>query len=111
MPKGASAERVAHITGLVAECIVTDMNYDDTVRLTMQTAQEKGWEVVQDTAWPGYEKIPSWIMQGYATLAVEAVEQIAENDWPTPTHVFLQAGVGAMAAGGAGLSGELLWRR
>ncbi|EHD23840.1 MULTISPECIES: diaminopropionate ammonia-lyase [Brenneria] len=99
MPRGASAERVAHITSLGAECIVTDMNYDDTVRLTMQTAREKGWEVVQDTAWPGYEKIPSWIMQGYATLAVEAVEQIAENHWPAPTHVFLQAGVGAMAAG------------
>ncbi|WP_304169503.1 diaminopropionate ammonia-lyase [Lonsdalea britannica] len=99
MPKGASAERVAHITGLGAECIVTDMNYDDTVRLTMQTAQEKGWEVVQDTAWPGYEKIPAWIMQGYGTLAVEAVEQIAGRQWPAPTHVFLQAGVGAMAAG------------
>lgn len=99
MPKGASVERVAHITGLGAECIVTDMNYDDTVRLTMQTAQQNGWEVVQDTAWEGYEKIPAWIMQGYATLAVEAVEQIRENEWPTPTHVFLQAGVGAMAAG------------
>lgn len=99
MPKGASAERVAHITGLGAECIVTDMNYDDTVRLTMQTAQEKGWEVVQDTAWPGYEKVPAWIMQGYGTLAVEAVEQIAGQQWPAPTHVFLQAGVGAMAAG------------
>ena len=99
MPKGASAERVAHITSLGAECIVTDMNYDDTVRLTMQMAQQHGWEVVQDTAWEGYEKIPAWIMQGYATLAVEAVEQVSANAWPTPTHVFLQAGVGAMAAG------------
>ncbi|KAA9002809.1 diaminopropionate ammonia-lyase [Affinibrenneria salicis] len=99
MPKGSSAERVAHITGLGAECIVTGMNYDDTVRLTTRTAQENGWLMVQDTAWPGYEKIPAWIMQGYATLAVESVEQIAHNDWPTPTHVFLQAGVGAMAAG------------
>lgn len=99
MPQGASAERVAHITSLGAECIVTDMNYDDTVRLTMQTAQEKGWEVVQDTAWEGYEKIPAWIMQGYATLAVEAVEQISASGDPAPTHVFLQAGVGAMAAG------------
>ncbi|OSM95693.1 MULTISPECIES: diaminopropionate ammonia-lyase [Lonsdalea] len=99
MPKGASAERVAHITRLGAECIVTDMNYDDTVRLTLHTAQENGWEVVQDTAWSGYEKIPAWIMQGYGTLAVETVEQIAEREWPAPTHVFLQAGVGAMAAG------------
>lgn len=99
MPKGASAERVAHITRLGAECIVTEMNYDDTVRLTLQSARQNGWQVVQDTAWQGYEKIPAWIMQGYATLAVEAAEQIRDNDWPAPSHVFLQAGVGAMAAG------------
>lgn len=95
MPKGSSQERVEHITRLGAECIVTDMNYDDTVRLTMRTAAEHNWQVVQDTAWEGYTEIPTWIMQGYATLAAEAVEQVSE----APTHVFLQAGVGAMAAG------------
>ncbi|MEL4013666.1 diaminopropionate ammonia-lyase [Dryocola clanedunensis] len=95
MPKGSSQERVDHITRLGAECIVTDMNYDDTVRLTERTATEHGWEVVQDTAWEGYTEIPTWIMQGYATLAVEAAEQMPV----APTHVFLQAGVGAMAAG------------
>ncbi len=57
-----------------------------------------GWEVVQDTAWEGYTKIPTWIMQGYATLADEAVEQMREMG-VTPTHVLLQAGVGAMAGG------------
>lgn len=99
MPKGSSAARVGHITDLGAECIVTDMNYDDTVRLTMRTAQEKGWKVVQDTAWEGYTQVPTWIMQGYATLADEAVEQMKAMEIPHPTHVFLQAGVGAMAAG------------
>lgn len=99
MPKGSAQERVDHILNLGAECIVTDMNYDDTVRLTMKTAQERGWEVVQDTAWEGYTKIPTWIMQGYATLADEAVEQMQQMGIERPTHVFLQAGVGAMAAG------------
>ncbi|AOV95760.1 diaminopropionate ammonia-lyase [Edwardsiella hoshinae] len=99
MPKGSARERVEHIRNLGAECIVTDMNYDDTVRLTMKTAQERGWEVVQDTAWEGYTKIPTWIMQGYATLADEAVEQMAQMGIERPTHVFLQAGVGAMAGG------------
>ena len=70
MPKGSAQERVDAILNLGAECIVTDMNYDDTVRLTMQHAQQHGWEVVQDTAWEGYTKIPTWIMQGYATLAL-----------------------------------------
>lgn len=98
MPKGSAQERVDAILNLGAECIVTDMNYDDTVRLTMQHAQQHGWEVVQDTAWEGYTKIPTWIMQGYATLADEAVEQMREMG-VTPTHVLLQAGVGAMAGG------------
>ncbi|KLF77086.1 diaminopropionate ammonia-lyase [Klebsiella aerogenes] len=99
MPKGSAQERVDAILRLGAECIVTDMNYDDTVRFTMQTAQKNGWEVVQDTAWEGYTKIPTWIMQGYATLADEAVEQMAAMGIARPTHVFLQAGVGAMAGG------------
>lgn len=99
MPKGSAQERVDAILKLGAECIVTEMNYDDTVRFTMKTAQQNGWEVVQDTAWEGYTKIPTWIMQGYATLADEAVEQIASMGIDHPTHVFLQAGVGAMAGG------------
>lgn len=99
MPRGSSPARIKHITDLGAECIVTDMNYDDTVRLTMRTASEKGWKVVQDTAWEGYTEVPTWIMQGYATLADEAVEQMQAMGTACPTHVFLQAGVGAMAAG------------
>ncbi|MEF3090792.1 diaminopropionate ammonia-lyase [Enterobacter sp. 10-1] len=99
MPKGSAQERVDAIRRLGAECIVTEMNYDDTVRFTLQTAQQNGWEVVQDTAWEGYTRIPTWIMQGYATLADEAVEQISSMGIARPTHVFLQAGVGAMAGG------------
>lgn len=99
MPKGSAQERVDAILRLGAECIVTEMNYDDTVRFTMQTAQKNGWEVVQDTAWDGYTKIPTWIMQGYATLADEAVEQMSAMGIARPTHVFLQGGVGALAGG------------
>lgn len=49
--------------------------------------------VVQDTAWEGYEEIPSWIMEGYGTMSSEADEQFGER----PTHVFVQAGVGSLA--------------
>lgn len=49
--------------------------------------------MVQDTSWEGYEKIPQWIMQGYTTMGWELVHQLKER----PTHIFLQAGVGAMA--------------
>ncbi|HHT7542469.1 TPA: diaminopropionate ammonia-lyase [Raoultella planticola] len=111
MPKGSAQERVDAILRLGARCIVTEMNYDDTVRFTMQTARQNGWEVVQDTAWEGYTKIPTWIMQGYATLADEAVEQMAAMGIARPTHVFLQAGVGAMAGGVLGYLVEVFGAR
>lgn len=43
-------------------------------------------------AWPGYEQMPLWVMQGYGTMAAEAAEQMGRR----PTHIFLQAGVGSM---------------
>ena len=52
--------------------------------------------MVQDTAWEGYEEIPTWIMQGYGTLATEADKQL-EEDGSRPTHIFIQAGVGSLA--------------
>ncbi len=98
MPKGASQASVDRIRNLGAKCIVTDVNYDDTVRLANQTAQQNNWQLVQDTAWPGYEKIPTWISQGYMTMAAEAHQQL-DALHITPSHIFLQAGVGAMAGG------------
>ena len=53
--------------------------------------------LMQDTAWPGYEQVPRWIMQGYTTIASEAREQLSALDADTPTHLFLQAGAGSFA--------------
>lgn len=97
MPSGSSQARVEAIRNLGARCVVTDLNYDDTVAELSALAKRSGWTVVQDTAWPGYEEIPAWIMQGYGTLIGEIVAQLAGR--PQPTHVFLQAGVGSFAAG------------
>ena len=94
MPKGSASERLENIRALGAESWITDVNYDDTVRMAKRLADENGWILVQDTAWEGYEEIPTWIMQGYTTMGSEIVEQLEET---RPTHIFLQAGVGAMA--------------
>jgi len=67
------------------------------VRYAAQYAAEIGGVVVQDTAWPGYEEIPLWIMKGYATIIAETLEQIGFLGEEPPTHVFLQAGVGSFA--------------
>ncbi len=89
--------RVNNIKKEGAEVFVTDFNYDDSVKLATKYAKENGGVIVQDTAWPGYEDIPLWIMQGYGTLIDEAIEQIEALGEVAPTHVFLQAGVGSFA--------------
>lgn len=108
MPKGSSLVSAERIRKLGAKCIITDINYDDTVRLANKTAEENGWILVQDTAWNGYEKIPTWIAQGYMTMADEAIEQAAAMCEEMPTHVILQAGVGSMAGGVLGYLADKL---
>lgn len=99
MPKGSARERLENIRALGAKAEITPWNYDDTVRYASRQAEEQGWVLVQDTSWEGYEEIPGWIMEGYTTLALEAAEQLGDV---RPTHLFLQAGVGAMAGAVAG---------
>ncbi|NRR05292.1 diaminopropionate ammonia-lyase [Brevibacillus sp. RS1.1] len=99
LPKGSAQQRVDAIREAGAQTHVINGNYDEAVRLSEQMAKERGWQVIQDTAWEGYTTIPTWIMQGYTTMAVEAMEQLsATTDAKQPTHLFLQAGVGSMAA-------------
>jgi diaminopropionate ammonia-lyase len=69
-------------------------NYDDAVRHAAATAQASGWTVVSDTSYPGYRDIPLDVMHGYGVMAAEIADQVGEP----PTHVFAQAGVGALAA-------------
>lgn len=95
MPKGTAIERLENIKKLGADASITDFPYDDTVQMAARLALEKGGILVQDTAWAGYEEIPTRIMQGYLSLGMEIVNQL---NGLRPTHVFLQAGVGSMAA-------------
>lgn len=94
MPAGTTEIRYQAIKAEGAEVTIESVNYDECVRMAAALADEIPHSVViQDTAWEGYEDIPTWIMQGYGTMAQEAAEQCGE----APTHIFLQAGVGSMA--------------
>ncbi len=104
MPKGSSRERLENIRRLGADASITELNYDEAVRLAMEDSERFGWVLVQDTAWEGYEEIPGWIMEGYTTMAAEAAEQLRGL---MPTHIFLQAGVGAMAGAVCGYFASL----
>ena len=98
MPKGSTQTRFDNIAKEGASVTIEELNYDDCVRLAAKEAAETPHGViVQDTAWAGYEEIPSWIMQGYGTLVLEADQQLKEMGVERPTHVFVQAGVGSLA--------------
>ena len=98
MPKGTTKTRFDNIAKEDAEVTIEEVNYDDCVRMAAaEAAKTEHGIIVQDTAWAGYEEIPSWIMQGYGTLVLEADKQLKENGVDRPTHVFVQAGVGSLA--------------
>ena len=136
MPKGTVEVRAQAIRDAGSATVeITDMTYDDCVKFTAQLAEQNHWQLIQDTAWDGYEDIPAQIMLGYSTLAYEAIEQMnhlatfeqknverrdaaitsdcrnSQSRQPgqasrLPTHIFLQAGVGSMAAAVAAVFAE-----
>ncbi|MFZ5778815.1 MAG: diaminopropionate ammonia-lyase [Pseudomonadota bacterium] len=94
LPRFTSAEKEAAIRARGAEVIRIDGDYDTAVAECKRVAAEKGWTIISDTSWDGYEDVPRSVMRGYCVLVQEVVAQ-----WPAaPTHVFVQAGVGGLAA-------------
>jgi diaminopropionate ammonia-lyase len=96
--KETSKRRVDAIKSYGATVTVIDGNYDDAVRQVAIDAKKHGWEIISDTSWEGYRQVPTWIMQGYTTMMAEIQEQLSCQGIARPTHVFVQAGVGALAA-------------
>ena len=108
MPKGSSKSRFDNIAKEGAKVTIEEVNYDDCVRMAAaEAAQTEHGVIVQDTAWDGYEEIPSWIMQGYGTMANEAADQLRQCSVNRPTHVFVQAGVGSLAGAVVGFFANL----
>jgi diaminopropionate ammonia-lyase len=93
-----TSRRIDAIKSNGATVVVVDGNYDDAVRQVAIDAEKNGWTIISDTSWDNYTEIPTWIMQGYLTLLSETQEQFSGQGIVKPTHVFVQAGVGALAA-------------
>lgn len=91
---GVSQGRIDAIAAFGAEIRVVAGTYDDAVRAAAEVAAREGWIVVSDTSWPGYTETPRLIMQGYQVMAAEALAEAPA----LPTHVFIQGGVGGVAA-------------
>lgn len=96
-----SVEREEAIAVFGAEIVRIKGSYDESVEEAARLSATNGWQVVSDTSYEGYEDIPRDVMQGYGTIVAEIVEQTGArpNEAGAFTHVFLQGGVGGMAAG------------
>ena len=90
-----SEGRAQAMRDLGATVIRVEGDYDDSLLATKTDAEKNGWFVVSDTSWPGYSEPPRDVMAGYGVMTHEACVAMEE----APTHVFLQAGVGGLAAG------------
>ena len=96
LPASVSAERQAVIAGFGAKVVAVDGTFDDAVARAAEDAAARGWLLIADTAPEDESEVPRDVMQGYTVMAEEIVERLAGE--PAPTHAFVQAGVGGLAA-------------
>ena len=90
--KARHQERLENIRKENSDASITDLRYDDTVRLAKQRAEQPDCVLVQDTSWDGYTEVPSWILQGYTTMANEIRVSLQERDCShRPTSFCRQA--------------------
>lgn len=77
-----------------ADVIRTDTDYDTAVATAARFADEHPErELIQDTAWDGYQQVPAWIVEGYDTMLDEVDEQLGR----APDLVAIPVGVGSLA--------------
>ena len=93
--ENVSETRAEEMRNLDAEVIRVKGNYEDSLNFCKEESKKNNWEIIQDVAWPDYELVPKLTMAGYSTIIKEISVQTNEYI----THIFLQAGVGGMAAG------------
>ncbi|MFF9126310.1 diaminopropionate ammonia-lyase [Streptomyces sp. NPDC014889] len=98
VPRGVHPRAVAAIAAEKAEVTEVPGSYDEAVRRAAEAAAAPDAVLVQDTAWPGYERIPGWIVEGYSTLCAEIDEQLsAAGAAEGPDLVSIPVGVGSLA--------------
>ena len=90
-----SEARALAMKNLGADIIRVKGNYDASLKECIKQSEQNNWEIVQDVSWEGYKEVPKLIMAGYTIMIKEIMDQVKNDKF---THVFLQAGVGGMAA-------------
>ena len=91
-----SENRVQVMKNFGADVIRVKGNYENSLNECVKQSKKNNWQIVQDVAWENYVYVPKLTMAGYSVMMKEISEQI---DNQKISHIFLQAGVGGMAAG------------
>jgi diaminopropionate ammonia-lyase len=97
VPRDMVSARIGSIREEGAEVTVVDGSYDDAVASSAALADDTHL-VISDTSWPGYERVPGWVIDGYHTIVDEVTAKLAADGLKPPTVVVAQMGVGAFAA-------------
>ncbi len=100
VPQDTTIKRIQAIEKEGAKVIQVKGNYDDACKQAKQMSKIYGYTLIQDTAWEDYKEIPSLIMAGYLTMFKELEENLKTEKVKQFDVIFLQAGVGSMAASG-----------
>jgi diaminopropionate ammonia-lyase len=100
MPSNTAKSRIDNIYSENGEVVLIDGTFDDCVKKVAEDSAKNGWQVISDTAYPGYMDIPEFILLGYTTIFNEVEEQIKLQNLNFPGFVFLQSGVGGLSAAG-----------
>lgn len=97
VPAGTAAARIERIESEGARVDVVEGTYDDAVAESARLADDHTL-VVSDTSWEGYTEVPSWVIEGYATIFAEVDEALAGAGAAAPDVVLVPMGVGALTA-------------
>jgi diaminopropionate ammonia-lyase len=100
VPEGFAARLAEQGATVVRE----GATYEDSMAAAQGAADANGWALLSDSSWPGYTERPHRLMEGYLVLMAEAIDQMPRP----PSHIFLQAGVGGLAAACAALA-RIAW--
>ena len=93
--KNVSKTRALEMKKLGADVIRVKGDYEKSLEICKKISKKNGWKIIQDVAWKNYEYIPKLTMAGYSVM----IKEVSSQTKHYITHVFLQAGVGGMAAG------------
>lgn len=100
VPETTTIKRIESIEKEGAKVIRINGNYDEALKKAEKETESNHSTLIQDTAWKGYLEIPALIVSGYLTLFRELEDSLHTPEVPGIDIIFIQAGVGSLAAAG-----------